>query len=438
MDRQPAKNLQALLSVLDPGVAEPGLQPLERLVTRPRSGDALIVAIVGSSGVGKSAIMNALAGDRVVTAGPLRPTTTEIAIWGDVDASYLPGLRVSGPEPTDDLVLVDTPAGEHFPDAVALVFDRTDAVLFVLSPERYADAITVSQLTAIRERGIPMRVALSVGDGDSSDFGELAEDARAKLETPIDVIVSGDVGPLEHLLGEMSRDRDDIIAQRDRGSAAFSAMRARQVADILEEHTVESEILVGKADEAFAGARVDHTQLAAIADEEWGVAAPAIVAMTTEATDRAISELGAEVAANEVFSHAVADAAGSLPSVDIGPIDSWHSATTDVALASIKRRRLHPLRTRAVRDEMWRLAVDFDRSPSKRVRKALRDRLPEVRFDRGAALSIAVSDAGSARVAAFRRDLDPSSRTSADEVRLAADAVAAAGAPSGEVSADVA
>lgn len=438
MDRQPARHLHDLLVALDAIVAIPALQPLERLITRPGSGDALITAIVGTSGVGKSAIVNALAGTEVVTVGPLRPTTTDVAVWGDVDAGYLPGTRVLGPEPPHHMVLVDTPAAEHEPGTVATVLDRVDSAAFVVSPERYADATTATLLATIRDRGIPMSVVLSVGARDPSGFEGLAGDVNVKLGMPIDVTVGEDANPLRLLFDEMARNRGHIIEQRDRAAAAYCARQVREVADVLEQRTVESQFVAGKADEAFARARVDRRQLAAIADEDWEVAASAIASMAAKATDRAIGELAAGVAQDEVFSRTVAVAASALPSIDQSPIDDWHRATTDIALASIKRQRLHPLRSRAVRGDMWRLSVDLDRRPTGRVRKALRDRLPDLRFDRNSALTVALRDAGSARIAAFRTDLDPSRRVSAADLRAAADAVSAGGSLTGEVAGDAA
>ncbi|MEA2023974.1 MAG: GTPase [Actinomycetota bacterium] len=438
MDRQPARYLQDLLVALDANVAEPALQPLERLITRPGSGDALITAIVGPSGVGKSAIVNALAGAAVVTVGPLRPTTTECSIWGDVDAGYLPGTRITGPEPLQHMALVDTPAAEHEPSTVATVLDRVDSVAFVVSPERYADATTATLLATIRDRGIPMSVVLSVGARDPSGFEGVAGDVNEKLGMPIDVTVGEDPNSLRLLLDEMARNRGHIIEQRDRAAAAYCARQVRDVADVLEKRTIESRIVAGKADEAFARARVDRRQLAAIADEEWEVAASAIASMAAEATDRAIEELAAGVARDEVFSRTVAAATSALLPIDQSPIDDWHRATTDIALASINRQRLHPLRSRAVRDDMWRLSVDLDRRPPDRVRKALRDRLPDLRFDRNSAFTVALRDTGSSRIAAFRSDLDPSRRVSAADLRAAADAVSTGGLLTGEVAGDAA
>ncbi|MFV9673460.1 MAG: GTPase, partial [Acidimicrobiia bacterium] len=359
MDRQPARHLHALLSALDPGVAAPALQPLERLVARPGSSDGLIVAIVGASGVGKSEIVNALADARVVTAGPLRPTTTEVAVWGAVDTAYLPGTRISDSEPLDELALVDTPAAEHYPDAVSEVLDLVDAVAFVTSPERYADAITEMLLSVVHDRGIPTLVVLSADSPEPSGLDGLVEDAELKLGTPVDVVVvGGDAADLRRHLDDMVRNRDALIDQRDRAAATRCAALADDVAGVLEERVVASRVVVGKADDAFSRARVDRRQLVATADEDWSVAAPSIAAMVAEATDRAISDVAADVAADAVFSRAVADAAASLPSIDQGAIDEWHRMTTDVSLSSIKRRWLHPLRSRAVRDEMWKLSID--------------------------------------------------------------------------------
>lgn len=438
MDRRPAQHLYTLLSALEPSVAEPALQPLERLVARPEAGGPLIVALVGASGVGKSEIMNALAGVVVVMAGPLRPTTTEITIWGDVDAAYLSGTRIADREPLDGLALVDTPAAEHYPETVATVLDLVDAVVFVASPERYADAMTATSLATIRERGIPMRVVLSTGAHGQASPDGFAEHVTVKMGMPVDVSVGEDVSLLRLLLDEMVRDRADLIGQRDRAAREFCAMRTREVAGVLEERIARSLIVVGRADEALARARVDRRELAAMADEEWEVAAPAIAAMISETTDRAIGELSEAVAADEISSRTVTEAAASLPPIDRGPIDDWHRATTESAVASITRRWLHPMRSRAVREEMWRLSIDFDRRPSTRVRKALSGRLPDLRLDRNAALTAALRDAGSAKIEAFRTGLNPSGRVSTGDLRVAADAVATGGLLPGEVADGVA
>ncbi|MFL5670403.1 MAG: GTPase, partial [Chloroflexota bacterium] len=52
-------------------------------------GDAYVLAFVGGTGVGKSSLLNALAGDVVSTASARRPTTSEPVAWvprGEKDA----------------------------------------------------------------------------------------------------------------------------------------------------------------------------------------------------------------------------------------------------------------------------------------------------------------------------------------------------------------
>jgi hypothetical protein len=283
-----------------------------------------------------------------------------------------------------------------------------------------------------------MLVVLSIGPRDPSDFGWVEDDARSKLGTPVDLVVGKDMAPLRDLFDRLIDDRDAVTNERDRAAAVFSAARTREVARAFAEQIVASQVLVDNADDAFTRARVDRRRLADLADEEWDVTAPALAGMTADAADQAISGLAADVAQNDVFSRAVADASSTLPSIDQGPIDDWYRETTNLALASMKRRWLHPRGSRAVRDAIWRLSIDFDRRPTERVRRALRGHLPDLRFDGGAALTGALRDAGSARITAFKLALDPSRRVSPEDLRSAADAVEANGSSPSEVDDDVA
>ena len=109
-----------------------------------------------------------------------------------------------------------------------------------------------------------------------------------------------------------------------------------------------------------------------------------------------------------------------LPEVDQRPIDEWHQATVDVGRRAIKRRRLHPRRSRTVRDQLWRLSIDFGRRPTKKVRKALRDQIPDLRIERNAAFVEGIRLAGSARIDAFLARLDPLGGVSPEAIRDAA------------------
>jgi GTP-binding protein EngB required for normal cell division len=118
-------------------------------------GDAYVLAFVGGTGVGKSTLLNALAGDVVSRASALRPTTSTPIAWvprtervaleplldwldvGDVrdhDATDL------GPVAILDLPDMDSVAGEHRARVEALL-PVVDAVAWVTDPEKYADAV---------------------------------------------------------------------------------------------------------------------------------------------------------------------------------------------------------------------------------------------------------------------------------------------------------
>jgi hypothetical protein len=78
---------------------------------------------------------------------------------------------------------------------------------------------------------------------------------------------------------------------------------------------------------------------------------------------------------------------------------------------------------------LWRLSIDFGRRPTKKVRKALRDRIPDLRIERNASFVEAIRLAGSARIDAFRARLDPLGGVSPESVREAAMALASGGSP---------
>ena len=117
-------------------------------------GDAYVLAFVGGTGVGKSSLLNALAGSTVSAASVRRPTTSSPIAWVPAAerAALVPLLAWIGVEDirehsgTDlgpvailDLPDMDSVEGEHRA-RVEAVLPRVDAVAWVTDPEKYHDA----------------------------------------------------------------------------------------------------------------------------------------------------------------------------------------------------------------------------------------------------------------------------------------------------------
>ena len=135
-----------------PGEVEAAGRTAERVRGRVQvGGQHTVVVLAGATGSGKSSLLNALAGESVSRVAPTRPTTdaplavsgsaaTEVLDWMGVDSRrVLPGALGE-----DRLVVVDLPdldSIEHRHRSVAdSLIERADAVVFVLDPQKYADA----------------------------------------------------------------------------------------------------------------------------------------------------------------------------------------------------------------------------------------------------------------------------------------------------------
>ena len=118
-------------------------------------GNAYLLALVGGTGVGKSSLLNALAGGVVSAASVRRPTTGEPVAWvpriereplgplldwlGVHEIHEHDGMAL-GPVAILDLPDVDSVTREHR-ERVEAILPRVDAVAWVTDPEKYADAV---------------------------------------------------------------------------------------------------------------------------------------------------------------------------------------------------------------------------------------------------------------------------------------------------------
>lgn len=113
----------------------------------------LIVAFIGGTGVGKSSLLNRLAGQPVAKAGIERPTSREVTLYHH-RSLHLQQLPANLPLDKTKLALHDNPQNSHIVwidmpdfDSIELAnknlvlewLPHIDVLLYVVSPERYRD-----------------------------------------------------------------------------------------------------------------------------------------------------------------------------------------------------------------------------------------------------------------------------------------------------------
>lgn len=174
------------------------------LLPRLRAIDAPLLAVVGgSTGAGKSTLVNSLVGADVTEPGVLRPTTlvpTLVVSPADQDwfmaQNVLPGLsRATGsgpgalrvvaiPDLAQGLALLDAPDIDSVVttnrELAAQLLAAADLWLFVTTAARYADEVPWSFLRSARERSAALAVILDRVPAEAME--PVAADLRRLLE----------------------------------------------------------------------------------------------------------------------------------------------------------------------------------------------------------------------------------------------------------------
>ena len=260
-------------------------------------GAPLLTVIGGSTGAGKSTLVNSLVGTPVTTAGVLRPTTrAPVLVCSPADAAsfsgdrVLPGLaRVTGgdggPGTVQLVVRDDVPAGlalldapdvdsvvETNRDLAAQLLAAADLWVFVTTAARYADAVPWDVLRTAQERGTALAVVLDRVPPEAT--AEIAADLagmldRAGLEgARLFVIEEGgladgrlpeaQVAPLREWLYGLAADQEEraaVVRQTLTGALESLQLRTGAVVAAVEEQTAAADALRTASAAAYDAAR---------------------------------------------------------------------------------------------------------------------------------------------------------------------------------------
>lgn len=192
-----------------------GSQLRNHLLPRLRHVSApLLVVIGGSTGAGKSTLVNSVVGEEVSSAGVIRPTTREpVLITHPKDAELLedhPVLELARLQEHSNVArgvaVLDAPDLDSVYEANRTVADQlielADLWVFVTSGTRYGDAVPWARLTEADARGVSLAVVLNRVNPDS--LVQIRADLFTRMSDhgfgSVPYFVIPDVGPHEGVL----------------------------------------------------------------------------------------------------------------------------------------------------------------------------------------------------------------------------------------------
>jgi hypothetical protein len=435
----------------------------------------VVAAVIGSSGTGKSTIVNSLANDRISEVGPLRPTTRSPVLWAHRDhggrywSEFVARVRdrvgptvevvIGDDDLTQELTIIDTPPAEYLAasgrasaiDALALA----DLCVFVTSPGRYADISAWQFLRESRWRGVPMLFVLNRLPPDRevavsllNDFAKRLYDNGLLLQPDAAMVFGvneavGDrwhggldpsaVGALRNELGAVSNSgyRETLVSMTAYTTGRNVVDRCQLLLDEFNE--VDSTVAVlNQAVDAAYGSQVADIATMAKAGElrdiarhgTWSEAAVDLTAIITRRAGVAAQET-ATTWMNDESGEALLTGQGTSlwrhtedTSWDVqGRLEDWEQTLAEVAARHTKSGSMRPRAAKRVAAKAWRSVVNPEADPSWSVRRRFKGRLDSFVKEAQNSLAGIVEAALEVDAGRFRQHLETNDDLAADLTR---------------------
>ena len=215
-------------------------------------GSFLTVGLLGGTGVGKSTLMNALAGSEIASTSHRRPHTDDILIYRYVEANAVPNLTLAEipwreithqEKAIRQILLCDLPdfdslVGEHSRRVLDFM-EHLDVLIWVTSPEKYADGRFYDLLGQVPKARQNFYFVLNkvdlLFDGNSLETG-YEQMAKMAGQFQDHIKRSGIVAPALYTLSSRDAVRSDALAPWNHFPAfrqqIFQQRDAKQIREI--------------------------------------------------------------------------------------------------------------------------------------------------------------------------------------------------------------